>query len=347
MKNVILIDFNCKGYWGFKDSLEKTSGKKWEILSMESNTDHGGYKNFIRYFKYFYFPFSIFLHRKDYGTVLARQQFYGLILAFYLRLFRVKSGPDISLMTFIYKKKMSVLGRIYYHFFRYSLKCKFIKNVFVYSAYEQDYYANLFKMSKEIFKFVKLGVEDDFNKIGLPKSDEGYYLSAGSSNRDYDYLTNAWNFKDKNLKIICDTLNVPSSNNIEILDNCYGDSYKRMIANSHAVIIPLQNEEISSGQLVALHAMMFGKPVITTSNNAIMSYVADGENGFIIEKTEAALEYALLKLDNPETYRQMCTNARDCFTKNYTQEILGTNVGKILLQQFCEREDIRYVTEQT
>lgn len=330
MENVILIDFELHGNWGFRDALEKSTGKRWKVLGLQSNFDHGGYKDLIRYSKYFSFPLSIFFRKKKYETVLAWQQFYGLILAFYFRLFRVKNGPEIYIMTFIYKAKQSLLGRLYYLFVRYSIESKFVKNIFVYSIHEQEYYSDLFKIPKEVFKPVKLGVEDDANRMNFPLPDMGYYLSAGRSNRDYRFLIDAWKRQDRKLKIVSDALQIQEDDNIEVLDNCYGFDYKTMIAHSHAVIIPLQDEDVSSGQLVLLHAMMFGKPVIITKNNALESYIVDGENGFVIEKTLESIDSALSKIEDPLIYKKMCENARVHFEKNYSQEKLGEDVGRII-----------------
>ena len=62
-------------------------------------------QKFIRYAKYFLVPMKIAKDHKNYNKVLAWQQFYGLILAFYFRMFRVKNAPEIVVLTFIYSKR--------------------------------------------------------------------------------------------------------------------------------------------------------------------------------------------------------------------------------------------------
>ena len=111
-KNVILVDNDVQNDWKFKEALEKSTNEMWEIYKVISNKNHGNkLQLFIRYIKYFMAPMIIFLKRKSYKRVLAWQQFYGLILAFYFRMFKVKKTPDITIMTFIYKPKKMLLER--------------------------------------------------------------------------------------------------------------------------------------------------------------------------------------------------------------------------------------------
>ena len=335
--NTILVDFPPPQCWEFKDALEASSEEKWEVLEFVSNRNHGGLQNLIRYFKYFWLPFRIFLKRKQYKTVLAWQQFFGLILALYLRLFRVKTGPDVSVMTFIYKPKASWIGKLYFSFVRYAINCKYIKNVFVYSENEKTYYSDLFGAPKMLFSALKLGVEDEKERMQAFLQDGGYYVSAGRSNRDYAFLSDAWKNQDRQLKILCDTLEMDDTYKILCLKDCHNEDYLKELAGCHGVIIPLQDENISSGQLVLLHAMMLGKPVIITRNNALQEYVQDGKTGIVIEKTEQALADAVKTLENADLYRAISQNAREHFVKNYTYEQLGKNVGSNLTAQQGEQ----------
>lgn len=333
MQNAILIDFAMPREWEFRDELEAASAMPWEVISLQSNQNHGKLQDLLRYAKYFWLPFCVFVRRKQYRKVLAWQQFFGLILGFYLRAFRVKHGPEISVMTFIYKPKGRLLGKLYHAFVRYSIQCRHIKHIFVYSESERQHYSELFGVPQSLFQAIKLGVEDE--KVALQDSlaDKGYYVSAGRSNRDYTFLTEAWKAETRSLKIICDTGEMESTDQIECLHDCHGDDYLKELAGCHGVIIALQDENISSGQLVLLHAMMLGKPVIITKNNALQEYVLDGQTGLVIEKTAAALKEALEALDDTPRYEKMSAGARNHYERNYTYKQLGKSVGTILAAQ--------------
>ena len=86
--NLILIDFPKIEDWEFKKLLNETTNLVWEEAEAISNKGRKNkIYNIIRYFKYFSFPFHIFLNRKKYKNIIAWQLFYGLLYAFYCRLF--------------------------------------------------------------------------------------------------------------------------------------------------------------------------------------------------------------------------------------------------------------------
>lgn len=109
-ENVILIDFPKIENWKFKESLNKKTNMKWEERESISNKKRKTILyNMVRYLKYFFFPFKIFLQRKDYKNIIAWQQFYGLLYAFYCRIFHSKKYNNLIVMTFIYKEKKGIV----------------------------------------------------------------------------------------------------------------------------------------------------------------------------------------------------------------------------------------------
>lgn len=331
MENVILVDFNTPKDWGFKKALENVTNKKWTVVKSVSNRNHGTkLQLLIRYLKYFGFPFKIFLKRKKYVSVLAWQQFYGLVLAFYFKLFRVKQAPEITVMTFIYKQKKSLWGLIYATFMHSVVKSGYIKKFIVFSKSEQEYYAELFGVPRENFVVETLGIQDLYGIVGSRISEEKYFLAAGRSNRDYEFLKNAWQNKDK-LKIICDTCKETDTEHIKYLKNCYHKEFVQELSNCYAVIVPLQDEKISSGQLVILQAMMLKKPVIVTRNDTVIDYVEDGIDGFIINKDAESLSWAIEQLKDLEIYDTIAENARKSFENKFSLYAMGLRIGYHIL----------------
>ena len=187
--------------------------------------------------------------------ILAWQQFYGLILAFYFRMFRVKNAPEIVVLTFIYKPKKSLVGKVYDKFMRYIVTSGYIKYFVVFSESEKKHYADYFDVPEARFVFETLGYEDITQEVPICSPDN-FYLAAGRSNRDYKFLVDAWSKSKEHLKIICDTLSLKSiPDNIEILTDCHDNNFFRELAKCKAVIVPLEDAHISSGQLVIIQAM--------------------------------------------------------------------------------------------
>lgn len=205
----------------------------------------------------------------------------------------------------------------------------YIKKIIVFSKNEKNYYSNIFNVSSEIFNCVRLGYEDKA-KDTVYKKREKYYLTAGRSNRDYDFLIEAWKEEKDVLKIVCDIMKMDNLNKIEILNNCYGDEYFRQLSNAYAVIIPLKDEYISSGQLVIIQAMMFGIPVIVTENATIRDYVIDGQDGFVIDKNNEELKKAIEKLADKELYAKISKNVRKHYKEKFSIYVMGCAVGNIV-----------------
>lgn len=330
-ENVILVDYDTPNDWEFHKAIEKTTGDKWSIYKAISNENHGDIiQKLIRYVKYFIVPLKIAKSYKRYNKVLAWQQFYGLILAFYFRMFRVQNAPEIVVMTFIYKQKKSLVGKIYNKFMRYIMTSGYIKYFIVFSESEKKWYADYFDVPAEQFVFETLGYEDKTQEVPICKSDN-FYLAAGRSNRDYKFLVDTWSKRKEQLKIICDTLSLKSiPSNIQILNNCYENEFFMELAKCKAVIVPLKDTHISSGQLVIIQAMMYGKPVIVTENDTVKDYVDAGKTGLVIEKTEKDLLAAITVLLDETFYKEISIAERRQYENKFSIYAMGTAIGKLL-----------------
>ena len=329
MENLIITDFQVPHDWQFLQGIEETSHKKWTIKAYNNNKHGNQIVNIKRYFGYFLIPFTVCLNNSKYNYVIGWQQFYGIILSFYLKLFRSKSSIKIVILTFIYKPKKGLIGKLYKNFIKYALDSKYIYKIIVYSKSEITHYAKELQIPVSVFHFEKLGV----SPTDMVVSNNGKYISAGRSNRDYKWLINTWP-KNRQLEIICDNLkvkNIPKS--ISILDNCYDEEYLKRLASCKAVIIPLEDENISSGQLVMLQAMMLGKPIIVTENETVKDYVVTGYNGIIIKKRQSELMEAISSIDDEERYSLLSKNSLKEYKNKYSEYQLGKRVGLIFKQE--------------
>lgn len=330
-ENVILIDYDAPKEWEFHKAIENTTREKWRIYKAVSNENHGGIlQKVIRYVKYFWVPIKIVKNYENYSKILAWQQFYGLVLAFYFRLLNIKNAPEIVVMTFIYKPKKAFVGKAYDKFMKYIVTSGYIKYFVVFSKNEKIRYAEYFGISESKFVSEKLGYEDKTQEVS-PLPSEDFYLAAGRSNRDYNFLITSWRRRKEQLKIICDTLSEQDTeNNIKILTNCHGVDYFTELAKCKAVIVPLEDTHISSGQLVIIQAMMYGKPIIVTENDAVRDYVDSGRTGVVIEKTEEALSEAMLSLTNELYYNAISVAERNKYESDFSVYAMGVAIGKLM-----------------
>lgn len=336
-ENIILIDFKEKEKWDFLDAVIETTNKEWKVLSEVSNKRRkNGFDNFIRYIKYFLFPFQIFLHRKKIKNIISWQQFHGLLYAFYSQIFHVKKINSLTIMTFIYKDKKGMIGKLYFKFINYILHSKYIDRLICFSKEECEYYSELFSIKREIFQFFPLGF-DEIQTDNLGKMDENnkFILSVGRSNRDYDFLIEAMKDEKYPLKIICDELeNKRYSDNIEIYNNIFKEKFFDMLNRCYCVVVPLKDENISSGQLVLIQSMQLKKPIIVTKSNTITDYITNGYNGFIIQKEKEELLETIDKLyTDQELYHKIASNGYQEYLDKFSTRNLGMNVGRYIKER--------------
>lgn len=329
-KNAILVDFDVPDDWEYKRGIEDVTGEKWELWKcITHRLQSSKIKILLRYIITFLFAFKVFLHRKKYKRIIAWQQFYGLALAFFCKLFNVKDYPEIYIMTFIYKNNKS---RVFSKFVKYAVDSRYIKKLMVMSDSEKQFYSKELKLDESLFYCTRVGVKDETNSI-KQNITEKYYLAVGRSNRDYKFLRDAWKNEYGKLIIVNDSYKEPEKDGIVCLKKCYGRDYLQMVANCYAEVIPLNDKNISSGALSFLQAMMFSKPVIVTNNMTVRDYIKSGYNGVIIENTSEELEGAINQLENPIIYQEIASNARKEYEEKYSELTLGKDIGSMIVHR--------------
>lgn len=334
-KNIILIDTVPEDGQAFCRALSEQTQLEWNLVDYISNEGRTNwYANIIRYLKYFFFPLFVFFHRRKVDNIVAWQQFYGLIFAFYCRLFRVKKRQSLLIMTFIYKKKKGLIGRIYHKFMKYVVTGNYIDVLTCTADKERFMYSELFGVDIDKFVFVPWGVLDHTSETHIDETSQSRYIfSPGRSNRDWDFLISNLRNTPYKLKIACDELPYQLSDNIEVRNDIHGLDLFQCMRNCYCVIISIQDTNISAGQTVLLYAMQFKKPLIITRSSGLTDdYIVDGYNGLIIEKNREELLDTLKKIytDN-RLYETLAANGYKEYQTKYSTSMLGKNVGMALL----------------
>lgn len=316
-QNIVLVDSDITDEWEYPHVLKKVTGEKWFVKSKNTCKYRSGRGKILKYFWFFIFPLTIVINRHKYAKIIAWQQFFGLNIAFFMRLFRLKKANDLTVMTFIYKRKNGITGSLYHKYIHFIVTSGYIDRFICFAKEECNYYSSLFGVEKSKFVFEPLGVA---KKNRYATSDKGYIFATGRSNRNYDFLVNTLNSSGYELIIACDTYkNRRISNNVKILDDCHGDTMLKLMAESHCVAVPLKDLNISSGQLVILQAMAMGKPVVCTNAEGVKDYVTDGITGFLADNSKELFLKAIHKLySNKPLYETMCVNARHAYENKYT-----------------------------
>ena len=330
--NVLLIDSDYEEASGFVKGLEEATNEKWKVALYENNKIYG----LKRYIKFFTVAIKTVLSSNKYAgkTVLCWQQFYGIAIAFFCRILHVKKKYRLIIMTFIYKPKNGIAGKLFYKFVKYAVTSKYVDKIILTTQSEAKLYKDIFGMDDKLFAFAQCGaLEYDpakFDDASLKK--KNYLFSTGRSNRDYSFLINALEDTEYHLVIACDKLNAESKKNIEIHKDIFGEDMLRYMRNARAVVIALDDDKIAAGQLVLLHAMNMGVPVVITRSHGVTDdYVINEYNGLIIEKDKESLLTALHRIYyDKDLYSALCENGKNEFTNKYTYRAAGKKVGEIL-----------------
>lgn len=326
-KIIILLDTEATSGWGFTSALQESY--EVDCINKISNTPeyHKGLGNIRRQLCYLTLAIKAIFCCKRYDAVIAWQQFFGIYMGAIMRFLHLGIKCPIIIMTFIYKPRTGFKGKLYQRFVKYALSAKQVKRVTVYSQSEVNHYSKLLGLPQERFTALHLGIDD--TPVETTKGD--FIFSTGRSLRDYDFLCNA---SPENFPVVIAADNYYpkiDKKHITVLRDCFGDAMLHRMAECFCVVVPLKDTETSSGQLVILQAMMLGKPVIVTENKTARFYLEDNQTGFIIDKTQAALQNALKILsEDREKYNEISQNARNEFSEKFTTYRLGKDVSSLI-----------------
>lgn len=343
-ENVALFDSTAEEAHDFIEGLKTSTGFDWSAKVLTSNQGRKSkLHNMIRYLKYFTFPFSVFLKRKKYNVIVGWQEFYGLIFAFYCRLFFVKKRNFLIVKNFIFKQKKGLIGKIYYRFMRYIVKSKYV-DIFICSSKRYcDYCAKVFDEPVERFVYLPFGV-NDFTKAIEKQTQKpnDYVLALGRSNRDWNTLIDCFSGTNYQLKIVCDELkrdNLPE--NITLYNDVWQEKSYEFIRDCKCMIIPILDGNMVAGETVLLQAMSFSKPIIITKPSCLADdYVTHNKTGIIVEKNKEEIISAVKKVyDDEEFYNELAQNSRKLYEEKHSLYSFGVNMGKVILNELKGKQN--------
>lgn len=337
--NIILFDTK-NDVEDFINGVSAETKADWQALYSISNKKRKNkLYNLVRYFKYFWFPFRVFLHRKKIKNLIGWQAFYGFVFAFYCSLFHVKKTFTITIKNFTYKPKKGFFSKLYEWFIRKTVSSGYVDTFIVTSPDYGLFCSNVLNAPPHLFKGLKFAVSDSASNTFEKTEYSDYVLSIGRSNRDWEFAIKAFSKSSRQLIIICDAFRtIPNDlpSNITILNNVSPADSLRYIYSSSFVFIPILDGRIASGETVLATAMCFSKPVIITKPSTLAEfYVEDGFNGYSIEKKESVLlEKVELLFNNKQLLDSLSANSRKSYEKSFSLFEYGKSVGRIILEYY-------------
>ena len=336
MKSILICDCDEKEMKQFAEGLQ-IFGERICVKSHIANWARKGYwSEFRRYQMYLCVGMRYFLRRKEYGLIIGWQQFYALIVSFFCSLFQTKKSGIIVALNYTYKDKRGLVGKLYRWFMFKCMNPVYLDYIHVPSNSYADYIAREFNYPRNKILVTFFGIDDIYNNVSLsnfPKEYENgkYMLAIGRSNRDFDFLVNAWMGIEYPLVIISDTFRgMTEDKNIAIYRNFHGEASYPWIRNCRAMIIPIDDGAICSGDTVLLLGMSMQKTVLVTEPSTLAEmYVKDGETALTISKDilefRKKIEFVLSNLD-----REIGVKARASFLHNYSRASMAEAISLFL-----------------
>lgn len=338
-KNVILADCEKEEIEEFAEGFKAVIGDEIFINSKICNGGHGKAANFRRYLIYAVYPFSFVRRSRQYKYIIGWQQFFALFYVFYCRLFHLKKRNIVVAVNFTYKPKQGFSGKIYKWFMEYCVRNKYLDYIHVPSYNYAKICAKEFDIPQSKFIVTPFGIPDTYEKWKKTKVEyNNYSFSIGRSNRDFDFLVNAWERMPENeLLIIASDTFCPKKDlpiNVIHRKDITGDIQFPYIANCKAMIIPIDDGTICSGDTVLLKAMSYEKLVVVTVPSTLGEmYIEDGRDGVLIEKNiNKFVERLSGLLQNSNLAEEISHFAK----KKYKEKFSRYNMGVVLMKNIKE-----------
>lgn len=175
---------------------------------------------------------------------------------------------------------------------RISKRLKTIDALVTFSNNQPPILAECFNLDADRIHFVPFGIDSNF--FSPPKSQKrrSMVLSVGrDKSRDLATLLKAAETIDAEVAVVTgpgalDGRELPS--NVRPAVDIDHRTYRQLLQEATAVIVPTHAPAYPGGQTVVLEAMATATPCITTDSDAMRDYVVDGVTGFLVPKSNAA-----------------------------------------------------------
>lgn len=337
-QNVVLADCPSEEISSLLDGMNSATHNEYKCISeVACGIRTGLISELKRYSAYFAAAWHAYKRRNEYNIVVGWQQFYALIFCFYCNVFRVKKENTVVALNFTYREKKGMIGKIYAWFMHKCVIGGYMDYIHVLSEEYADVISSNLKFPREKIIVTPFGVDDIYSRWRHSQAPEGYRkngyaLSIGRSNRDFDLLIDIWKTIDFPLIIISDTYVPPKTlpDNVIVISNVAGDEQYPYIMNAKLAIIPIKDGQICSGDTVLLTTLSFEKTVVVTAPSTLAEmYIENGKNGYLVSKSP--LEITSLIRDiitgkKPETGK----NARKSYLDNFSRFSMGKKVSEII-----------------
>ena len=240
--------------------------------------------------------------------------------------------PRFVLMPFIFTQRRSeFINRVRLFYYRFVMRR--VSCAICHSSLETKRYEEMFAGCGTHFVFVPWGTyvptpkEISADLVPLrPEKEVPRIVTAGRSGRDYPTLVAAVSNLRCKLTIICNEQSalggIAPSEQVEILTNIFGAEYLVHLLRADLVVVPLQVDDISAGQMVLIQAMAYARPLVVTDTPTVGDYLVNDETALLVPRGNiVAMEAAIKRvLDDPAAAAAMGERAKARYVSHFSIE---------------------------
>jgi glycosyltransferase involved in cell wall biosynthesis len=198
---------------------------------------------------------------------------------------------------------------------RLRLAARSVRRFVVWASHEAVDFPRVFGLPPEQFEYVPF--HHTLRDYDYEIRDDGYLFAGGNSDRDYRTLVEAVRNVDVPVWLamtrrdLIAGIDLPPHVRVEATS---AEGFRQAMAGAKLIVVPMMPGTLrSGGQQTCLNAMLLGKPTIAVGRRWAVDFIADGENGLIVDYADPqGLQNAVRwVLDNPDAARRMGERARE------------------------------------
>lgn len=290
----------------------------------------------LRHLRYFRLAAYAVFSRKKYDAIFIWQQYVGLYYFLISIIYPFHRRPCCVYYIIFRAKPRSVVAWTKRFLLARMVHSRFVQKV-VFLSHCDALYPDIREEKRillstytEKSSYIEKRLTDGSIRI------DSDYFSGGANNRDFSALRRlAESMRDKKFSVACLPKDMarmsPIPQNMHVDCNAYGDAFEELILSTKAVVLPIEDPNVTSGQIVCLRALQSAKPVFMMRNNFMVDWMPDiASLRFLVMYDELDELSSLLTGFRDSDLHELGLQAREYYLNHFDEEPFYRGIADII-----------------